>query len=492
MDNNFTPPPATPLPKPAAGPSNIGAGFQNPPTPAAPQPGQTGPSAYSGIQAEAGRTGTTPGQTGQQTFSGQTQAQPSLNPGTTQADAIYRPPGYVSPANTSGAIRTPSGYSAAGAPRAQTTFENGGVPGGYQGGGARPNNAFVSGLASLISGLLSVPANTVVTYIQSFVGPARQAQPLPASPPAQPQRTVQNIVIVPYTVVPPPSFDVNELIIAIGEQPEDAPRAITPGAANAGNAAAISPASPAQDGPGLTTRAGIDLFPVGPTGAASAGKDATSTESTSSLRWKGERVVVEVGVPVDITDPASYESILAYINGDWPHVLRTATQNRAALAQAESERTSIIAHIESLQEAREAGICDERCASVLSTLQRDLPQWQSRVEALEAAVRNDAAPRPAPPPTVAQMSRVAGSLARPGYQVPEAVSPRGSSAAPAVVSVASQEAPPPSGEVKGEAIVLRIVRSIRDFLKSWFLPSPQAQAAKGTCSLFLSLFGKCK
>ena len=170
---------------------------------------------------------------------------------------------------------------------------------------------------------------------------------------------------------------------------------------------------------------------------------------------------------------------------------RTAVQNKAALAQAESERESIVAHIGALQEAREAGICDTTCTSALSALQRDLPQWQSRVSALQTAVLNDAAPRPAsPPPTVAQMGRVAENLTEPTYQ---ASIPRSAAAAPSTVSVAAQEAVPEVTQSKSEAIVTRVVRSVWNFLKSWFLPPTQgSEKPRASCSLFASLFGRCK
>ncbi len=499
--------PARPLPKPAAGPSNIEAGFQNPAAPAGPQPGQTSPPAYSGIQSEAGKTG--PAGPGTGTFPAQTTPNgPAFNP-----DTAYRP-GNATPASQLPQRNYPD-YSTQAAPRAQTTFGNvdasGGYSSGYQAGNSRSNNGFISGFASLIGGLFSVPTNSVVTYIQSFVG---SPKPTPATPPpAQTQPViVQNIVLASNTLIAPPSSDILAQILAIGNQqdknlPSTEPRAVTVGSVTPVSTA--SPQPPTPNAPATTpapvsnsettpaksvTKSVLDLLPDEQISTISDTKKttgATSTESTSSPRWI-EPTVVEVGVPVDITDPASYESILAYINGDWTHALRTTVQNKAALAQAESERTSIIAHIESLQEAREAGICDDMCLTALSALQRDLPQWQSRVDALQKTVREGAEPSSVPPPTVGQIGRVAESLAEPAYEAPILPAPHGSRGAPAVVSVASQEIPQTSDEVKGEAAILRIVRSIWDFLKSWFLPSPQAQASQERCSLFLSLFGKCK
>lgn len=501
-----TPPPPAQIPA-AQGTARpeIGNAFNA--QPAGPRPGQTGPSAYSGIQAEAGRTG--PAAPGTGTFPAQTAPNgPAFNQAPTYAPGNTPPP-------VGQPVTNYPGYPTQTSPRAQTTFGNadayGGYSGGYQRGGFRPGSGFVSGFASLIGGLFSVPTNTIVTYIQSFVSPAQPARPLPASStPAQPQQVVQNnVVLIPYTVVAPPQPDIYETIHAIGQQQEDAVRATTPDIKTVGNpatAATPSAQSPttntetAESSPASTgatpakAKSVRDLLPGEQTGAPSAAEktpDATSTESTSSPQWIPP-TVVEVGVPVDITDPASYESILAYINGDWTHALRTAVQNKAALAQAESERTSIIAHIESLQEAREAGICDAMCVNALASLQRDLPQWESRIEALQKTVREDAEPSPVPPPTVGQISRVVESLAESSYQAPEIPSPRGPSAAPAVVHVASQETPLPSDEVKGEATVLRIVRGVWDFLKSLFLPSAQAQASQEKCSLFLSLFGKCR
>ncbi len=389
--------------------------------------------------------------------------------------------------------------------RAQTTFQNPNAPSGYQSWSSRPSSGYISGFASLIGGLFSVPANTVVTYIQSFLG---SSQPTPKTPP--PTQTqpviVQNIVLAPNTLIAPPSPDILAQILAIGnQQGKNLPSTVQKVTA-ADTTATVSPApsvssTPQEQTTNPTTvpgnesrpaKSAADLLPSDQVSTLSDSRkeaDATSTESTSSPRWI-EPEVVEVGVPVDITYPAIYESVLAYINGDWTQRLRTATQNKAALAQAESERAAIVAYIESLQEARAAGICDEMCSAALSALQRDLPEWQSRVDELQTAVRKDAEPQPVPPPTVGQISRVADSLVSPLYEVPSVPAPRSASAPPAVVSVSSQETLPPPSEVKGEATILRIVRGIWESLKSWFLPS--AQAPREKCSLFLSLFGRCK
>jgi len=513
--NTASPAPKAPTVTTPAGPDNPLAGH----TP--PASGATGQSAvqpnnqtFSQIRAEGARTGAVPGQTGQQTIPGQPQT--VLNPATTRPDAIYRPPGYVPPAAAPVSTPLQPGSSMQGLPRAQTTFGNPGFP-SSRGKGGRVAGSFISGFASLIGGLFSVPANSVVNYVQSFVGGAPQQAPTTT---AQPQTSPQGqvIVVVPYPMptsstsykLPPPptTADIyaqiralaneengisgapipvgvqNDLVSSAFTQPEAGGQS---GAAPAGNANANSRADAA-----VTARPRIDFNTDGEVRTTSDGVTAdraTSTHATSTSYR--EPMVVEVGIPVDITDPASYESIIAYLSGDWANVKRTALQNKLALAQAESQQESIRAQIEALQDARAADICDDSCAASLSMLRNELPIMQSRVDALQATVKKDAAPRlSSPPPTVAQLPRIAESLAEPTYQ---ASMPRSASAPPSAVSVAEQEAVPEVPQTKGEAIVTRVVESIWDFLKSWFLP-PTTQGAqpRPSCSLFASLFGKCK
>lgn len=405
------------------------------------------------------------------------------------------------------------------APKPQTTFGNTkGQESTYQNNRPRPNNAFASFFTSFLSGLF--PASSgggggSVTYVQNIIN-TNQSQPVRALPPLSQPQTPQPqtsppktstptpqknsepvIIVVPYSSTNQAVTDFDALILALNKQRDE--RLDARGLAVSDGNVDTSPNS--SSGAGARPEL---LFPEETSErivakprtreeieAAYMKAAATTTESTSTPR-RLPPSVVEVGVAVDITDPASYESIRAYMNGEWAHVERTAVQNKAALAQAESERESIIAHLEALREAREAGICDEICEEAYRVLQQDLPQTESRIDALETEIKEEVTPRPVPPPTVAQIARVAESLAEPTYEPSVGITPRNPTAAPAVANVASQETPAPSSETKGEAVVLKIVKGVWDFLKSWFLPSPEVQAPKEPCSLFLSLFGKCK
>ena len=231
----------------------------------------------------------------------------------------------------------------------------------------------------------------------------------------------------------------------------------------------------------------------GEAAAISAGEemtDAASTAGTSSSRWTTS-TVVDVAVPVDITDPASYQSSFAYLDLDWTRLERTAVKNKLALAEAEAGYSAIAAQIGALQEARAANLCKEECDASLASLQNQLSIWQSDIDEFGAIVRKDAAPHAdSPPPTVAQVRRFAQSFAESSYQ--ESI-PRSAAEAPTAVSVFEQEAVPRVPQTTSERIATRIVQGIWNFVKSLFLP-PTSDAAKlrASCSLFASLFGKCK
>ena len=454
------------------------------------QTAQQTPSAYAQIQPYGNPGNTGSGAVGQaQTgFSGQGGAAPINGPAFEQG-SFYRP-GYTSPTGGQLPLNYAPGYTTPMMPGLQTTFGAFGNIGGSSNSRtstAPPTGSYTSGIASLVGGLFSVPAANVAAYIQSFTGTGPRATPANQnSARSRYSSDGQVTVVLPYPMPtgplpPPPSTtDIYAVFRSIAAEKDGAlGESVSADAREDGVSAAFSEVERAflQDERTGTT-------PPAAVADKAARKDGASTSYL-------EPIVVEIGVPVDITDLATYESILAYINGGWAQVRRTAFQNKAALAQAESERESIVAHIGALQEAREAGICDTTCTSALSALQRDLPQWQSRVSALQTAVLNDAAPRPAsPPPTVAQMGRVAENLTEPTYQ---ASIPRSAAAAPSTVSVAAQEAVPEVTQSKSEAIVTRVVRSVWNFLKSWFLPPTQgSEKPRASCSLFASLFGRCK
>jgi hypothetical protein len=232
----------------------------------------------------------------------------------------------------------------------------------------------------------------------------------------------------------------------------------------------------------------IDLTEVAR--AIEQGVSSSTTQSTSS-RVRSETVFVEVASSVVIGEAASIESILANFNGFWTKRSAPPSQYEAALAQAQASYDAAIAHIGALQDAVSAGICDEQCTYALASLQSEIPIRRSHINQLAEIVREDRlTPRPPPPPTLAQIHRVAESVT----PIPsgDARSPTNPSAPPTRVQLETQETPKSSGEVPGEAIVLRIVNSVWEFLKSFFIPPPKALAPRETCSLFLSLLGRCK
>ena len=481
---------------------------------------QSGSGYFEQIKAEGASGATAPGQASQTTLPSQPQQAAPGGPAFEQG-GVYRPGGTNPSGGLTGGAR-PSYFSPS---RAQNTFGGTGFS-GSRSSGSRVASSFISGFASLIGGLFSVPTNSVVNYVQSFVGGSSQQQQTPANQNGGQQQTYapgQVVIVVPYpmptsrttvggqlTQLPPPPTSTPDAYAELRELARQANATTGSPAQTGGQEDRITSAFSGQEGdtrpgtvpagnqnasgesratPAAGRQGGLSQSAEQSGATSVPGEKATSTHATSTS-YKEPRVV-EVGIPVDITDLGSYETVLAYLKGDWARTERTALQNKVALAQAEVQQEAIKAQLEALQDARAAGLCDDSCAASLTVLQNELPVLQSRVEALQTAVEKDAQPRPSsPPPTVAQISRVAESLAEPTYK---ATIPRSGASEPTAVSVSEQEALPEVQQTKSEAVVTRVVQSIWNFLKSWFLP-PATEAAKPrpSCSLFASLFGKCK
>ncbi|MDO8576028.1 MAG: hypothetical protein Q7R90_01805 [bacterium] len=510
--------PAAPSPKPAETPpikpaapppDNLSPAYRDKTDVMGRQTAPTGPTAIDNIRAESARTGALPGQPGQTTFPGQIQTATQPGGSAFEQGGFYRAGGTNPSGELSGGSR-PGYFSPS---RAQTTFGSSGLSPRSS---ARTAGSFISGIASLIGGLFSVPTNSVVNYVQSFVGGA--SQQAPANQNSGQQQTYapgQVIVVVPYPMptsrkgdtlaqLPPPPTSTTDAYAELREMARQANGTLAPAGVQEDRITSAFSGQEGETRPGTApggnqnANGGSGATPAGRQGGVSLGGElmgttsvpegkATSTHATTTS-YKEPRVV-EVGIPVDITDPLS--AIIGYLKGDWARTERTALQNKMALAQAESQQDAIRAQLEALQDARAAGLCDDSCAASLTVLQNELPVLQSRVEALQTAVEKDAQPRPSsPPPTVAQIHRVAESLAEPTYK---ATSPRSAAGEPTGVSVAEQEALPEVPQTKSEAVVTRVVQTIWNFLKSIFLP-PTTDAAKPrpSCSLFASLFGKCK
>jgi len=364
----------------------------------------------------------------------------------------------------------PQAYPSYFIPPQQVTFPSSYSPQpGTQGGRVQaPANALAPSLSPLLFGSLYPtslsPLRTAVQLLFTPIIPMSKRGGL-----AQSQNPAggKQVAVYELTPPPPPQKDFNELVLAAERQRKETLRSMIP-----------------EAGEGAAT---------GGAGAVYAGEkmgDATSTSGASSRRRIGS-TVVDIGVPVDITDPASYQPIFADPNGDWTRLEQIVVKNKLALAEAESGYAAIAAQIEALRDAQATGLCGKECDASLASLQNQLSIWQSDVDEFGAIVRKDAAPHPAsPPPTVAQFTRFADSFAELSYQVS---TPRSAAEAPTAVSVFEQEAVPKVPQTTSERIVTRIVQGVWNFLKSWFLP-PTTESARlrASCSLFASLFGKCK
>ena len=325
-------------------------------------------------------------------------------------------------------------------------------------------NAFAPSFAPmLLNSLLPATLAPLRTFTQLLFAPIIPIDRPGVSTPSQNPARGRQLVVYELTLPPPPQRDTDEMIPE--RQREET---LGPTMASEGT---------------VTTGAGAFY-------AGQKITDATSTGSTSNLR-RIESTVVDIAVPVDITDPASYQPTFAPLDGDWTRLESTAVKNKLALAEAEAGYSAITAQMGALREAQAADLCGEECDASLASLQNQLSIWQSDIDEFGAIVRNDAAPRPSsPPPTVAQVRRFAGSFAEPSYQVS---TPRSAAETPAAVSVFEQEAVPKVPQTTSERIATRIVQGIWNFLKSIFLP-PTTESAKprASCSLFASLFGRCK
>ncbi|MEK7133592.1 MAG: hypothetical protein AAB804_00815 [Patescibacteria group bacterium] len=307
------------------------------------------------------------------------------------------------------------------------------------------------------------------------------------SPPApKPTRPI----VISYDVDPTAPPDTLGTIIATANRQENVTG--TPPLGLRGNASASSSSvtspdlrSPRGGPPDFVGELQSDAVQSGPPPSQEKAS-ATTSQSTSSPRWPRVELV-EFATAVDVGEAATIDSILANFSGQWTRVSKAPSQYKAALAQAQASYEAVVAQIGALQDALNGGLCDETCTTSIVSLQGELPVRRSHIAQLNEIVRKDeASPHPNPPPAVAQINRLVESVSPQGPGAARPVGP------PTNVNIAAQETPKGSGEVPGEAVVLRVVKSIWKSLTSWFEPRPQASAPQKTCSLFLSLFGMCK
>ncbi len=341
---------------------------------------------------------------------------------------------------------------------------------------------FTPSLAPLLfNSVLPSSLSPLRTFAQLLFTPIIPVDKPGASAPSRDPATGTKVVVYELVLPPPPGSSIEEFL-AFEKRRESAERSRISNGADAVDV--TSNLATTLDTPERAFLSESDE------GTATKGGGAASRSSTSSRQWV-QSTVVDVGVPVDITDAASYRSTFAYESGDWTLLRRGTVKNKLALAEAESGYAAIAAQIGALQEARAANLCGEECDASLASLQNQLSIWQSDIDEFGAIVLNDEAPHPLyPPPTVAQFHRAAESFAGQAYLVTFS---RSAAEAPTAVSVSEQEAMPEVPQSKSEAVVTRVIQSIWNFLKSIFLP-PTTESAKprARCSLFASLFGKCK
>src|SRR3989338_6251946 len=313
------------------------------------QPQQQGPTSIAQIRAEAERSGSFPVQTGQQTFPTQTQTQPSGS--AFEQGGVYRAGGTNPSGGLTGGTR-PSYFSPS---RAQNTFGGTGLSSSRS--GSRVASSFISGFASLIGGLFSVPANNVVNYVQSFVGGSPQQTP--ANENGWQQQTYapgQVVIVAPYpmptsrtpvggqlTQLPPPPTSTPDAYAELRALARQANATTGSPAQTGGQEDRITSAFSGQEGdtrqgtvpagnqnasgesratPAAGRQGGLSQSAEQSGATSVPGEKATSTHATSTS-YKEPRVV-EGGNPVDITDHGSYETVSSLLKGDGATTSRTA------------------------------------------------------------------------------------------------------------------------------------------------------------------------
>lgn len=218
--------------------------------------------------------------------------------------------------------------------------------------------------------------------------------------------------------------------------------------------------------------------------------DVYNAVGTSTPDWL-EETLSKLGVIAKDDETPGTGSILEHDSVYWTQQPNTARDNKIELAKAKATYDAIQAHIDALREAINAGLCDEQCMLSIDSLQDQLPIRRAQIEELDAVVKKDTAPSlTTPPPTIAQTNRIIeGSIPVYIYGTESATI---SNRPTTPVHLAAQETPNASGTVSGETIVARVVKNIWGVLKSLFAPEqPAAPVPQKTCSLFLSLLGKC-
>jgi hypothetical protein len=195
--------------------------------------------------------------------------------------------------------------------------------------------------------------------------------------------------------------------------------------------------------------------------------------------------------------------------------------DEASLAQAQSNYEWLVAQIQAMQAAQNAGVCGDSCESALSTLESEIPEAQSQIQTLTQTVNE------APPANFAQTyatpsqiaAQVIGFTPSPalvntqsqmqyGNSVPTLQDLASETPAPSIVVQAPQTPPdfmpvepsysvPQTPSTPGQSVpstgLEQFVSNAWNTIQGWLQPpATSSSATAGSCSLFASLFGGCK
>jgi hypothetical protein len=223
----------------------------------------------------------------------------------------------------------------------------------------------------------------------------------------------------------------------------------------------------------------------------------------------------------DLSTPAL--DLIDNLNGAWTYSPQHLRDERS-LAQAQSNYAWLEAQIQAMQAAQNANVCGDSCRSALATLESELPDAQSQIDQLSQVVN---APPPttfsptgstpseiaaqvigfSPSPAIASSNEAETSSGNPIPNLQDLASEQ--QALPSIVTQAPQTPPDfmpivqpsyqapsesaPSAPLPPPSALQQFVSHAVQSIESWFEPPATSTPDRSrSCSLFASLFGKCK
>lgn len=260
-----------------------------------------------------------------------------------------------------------------------------------------------------------------------------------------------------------------------------------------------------------------------------------ATTSGAYADWQGE-IAKAAEANGKIASALDFQTFVGTFKGEWAKEKegRSLLQNQTALAFAQTQYDAALAQQDALLEALAAGLCDEECGAALQELEALINARQERVVELQAMVDADQAAEKAKaestlPAPILQISRAVDEWVQKreeesaAAQTPidliaaiadglhVASSPAASSTARSSVypadggaggaspqaSVSAEGGATTTGNLTSEDGIVQIAKKVWSFLKSLFTPAAasttpeRVETQKKTCSLFLSLLGRC-